>query len=245
MYALLCLQTAALYMLCHLTWCVTNMASTACSLGSSSCLCSCIIWDCGCRNRHNGAPRAIWYGLEFVRFALNRFWLDRRDPAHLRGHDVSASFEAACRGFHPTTKKRLRYYKRFLSEATQQQGVRLYGMFRKTDRDEDVNFFVDMAVRYCGTHEDQQRHSPAGSSCRKQLQVLGERSSGCLQGVDAVSVQIPSAATSGISEELYAYTKLLSRGLGMFAAGLSHSQYRDLQQQMCQSGNTKSHPERT
>jgi hypothetical protein len=77
--------------------------------------CSCIVWDCGCRNKHNGAPRALWYGLEFVRFALQRFWLGEGGPAHLRGHNVSRDFEAACRRFHPSTKKRLRYYKRYLA----------------------------------------------------------------------------------------------------------------------------------
>jgi hypothetical protein len=77
--------------------------------------CSCIVWDCGCRNKHNGAPRALWYGLEFVRFALQHFWLGEGGPAHLRGHNVSRDFEGACRRFHPSTKKRLRYYKRYLA----------------------------------------------------------------------------------------------------------------------------------
>jgi hypothetical protein len=73
------------------------------------------VWDCGCRNKHNGAPRALWYGLEFVRFALQHFWLGAGGPAHLRGHNVAKDFEAACRAFHPSTKKRLSYYKRYLA----------------------------------------------------------------------------------------------------------------------------------
>jgi hypothetical protein len=90
-------------------------------------LCSCVVWDTGCRNRKTGAPRALWYGLEFIRFTLNRCWC-RTDSsssssgsgggssdgsngggssgqspgglllrAHIRGHDVSRDFEAACR----------------------------------------------------------------------------------------------------------------------------------------------------
>jgi hypothetical protein len=89
-------------------------------------VCSCVVWDTGCRNRKTGAPRALWYGLEFIRFALNRCWSKPHSSgsgsggdgsgshgsssgsssssssshllrAHIRGHDVSRDLEAACR----------------------------------------------------------------------------------------------------------------------------------------------------
>jgi hypothetical protein len=85
-------------------------------------VCSCVVWDTGCRNRKTGAPRALWYGLEFIRFALNRCWCNTASSsnassnadddgsiagassssnvllrAHIRGHDVSKDFEAVCR----------------------------------------------------------------------------------------------------------------------------------------------------
>lgn len=100
---------------------------------SHVCMCSCVVWDTGCRNRKTGSPRALWYGLEFIRFTLNRCWSNTRSSArgsgsdngsssadssggssdagdggwssgsshllraHIRGHDVSRDFEAACR----------------------------------------------------------------------------------------------------------------------------------------------------
>ena len=35
---------------------------------------NCIVYDYGSRNKKRGVPRALWYGLEFVRFALNWVW---------------------------------------------------------------------------------------------------------------------------------------------------------------------------
>lgn len=35
---------------------------------------SCLVYDFGSRDRKREAPRALWYGLEFVRFALNSLW---------------------------------------------------------------------------------------------------------------------------------------------------------------------------
>ena len=111
------------------------------------------MWDCGCRSRTNGAPRALWYGLEFARFALRRFWLgpEAAGPAHLRGHSVAREFEAACANFSEPSKRRLRYYARFVTAAVAAAGgPRLVGAFRRTDHDEDVDFFVEHAVTQCG-----------------------------------------------------------------------------------------------
>lgn len=33
---------------------------------------SCLVWDAGCRHQRSGCPRALWLGLEWVRFALTR-----------------------------------------------------------------------------------------------------------------------------------------------------------------------------
>lgn len=34
---------------------------------------TCLVYDLGSRNKKRGAPRAIWYGLEFARYALTRW----------------------------------------------------------------------------------------------------------------------------------------------------------------------------
>ena len=40
---------------------------------------SCVVYDFGSRDKKRGVPRALWYGLEFTRFALNRYWFDGED----------------------------------------------------------------------------------------------------------------------------------------------------------------------
>jgi hypothetical protein len=40
-----------------------------------------MVYDYGSRNKKRGVPRALWYGLEFVRFALNWVWFGESTKA--------------------------------------------------------------------------------------------------------------------------------------------------------------------
>jgi hypothetical protein len=59
--------------------------------------CSIIVWDTGSRHQRSGAPRALWYGAEFIRYALQRMWCGAGGSAHVRGHNVARDFEQTCR----------------------------------------------------------------------------------------------------------------------------------------------------
>ena len=51
-------------------------------------------------------PRAVWYGVEFVRYALGALWLGRvGQQAYLRGHAVGAVFEGKVGAFSTSTKR--------------------------------------------------------------------------------------------------------------------------------------------
>ena len=81
--------------------------------------CSCLVYDLGSRNKKRGAPRAIWYGLEWVRFALHYLWglgeeaeqqggqLQQQggQRAYLRGYSVADVFMGHVRGLSDGTKK--------------------------------------------------------------------------------------------------------------------------------------------
>jgi hypothetical protein len=71
------------------------------------------VYDFGSRNKKRGAPRAIWYGLELVRYVLERAWLGdlsqpdvapRRSP-YLRGIHISATFERYARALSKQAKR--------------------------------------------------------------------------------------------------------------------------------------------
>ncbi|KAI7837578.1 hypothetical protein COHA_008591 [Chlorella ohadii] len=66
---------------------------------------TCLVYDLGSRNKKRGAPRAVWYGLEFIRFALRRLWFGEQSAAYLRGYSVAHTFEEHVSGFSDTTKK--------------------------------------------------------------------------------------------------------------------------------------------
>ncbi|GLI66840.1 hypothetical protein VaNZ11_010822 [Volvox africanus] len=81
----------------------------------------CLVYDCGSRGR-DGTPRALWYGLEFVRYTLSKLWLRRPCPALLRGKNVSRHFDAQIRTFKQSTIRRLKYYAKYISPNTQEEG---------------------------------------------------------------------------------------------------------------------------
>lgn len=70
----------------------------------------CLVWDLGSRNKKRAVPRALWYGLEFIRFSLALAWYGRSTPAYVRGHCVTRTFHEHYRRFAPST---LRYARRF------------------------------------------------------------------------------------------------------------------------------------
>lgn len=131
----------------------------------------CYVWDFGSRNPESGVPRALWYGLEWVRFACARSWglapseCKHRDDALpralLRGKDVRSTFEDRFRALPQRTARKLRYYRRFRCDPTVnpddpqptppgQMRVPLYGVYGATDRDNDAAFFVDI-MRRCSS----------------------------------------------------------------------------------------------
>jgi hypothetical protein len=141
--------------------------------------------------------------------------------AHLRGYDVSRDFEAACRSFKQSTKKRLRYYKRFITPNVQENGIGLAGVFKRTDRDGDAEYFVQQAWRLCGPS-----HVAAATDhgCKLSADV-GTGSLDAIHHHDELS-----AAHILSARDVQAYDTLIAAGCGMFTAGLSHQQFLDLTQ---------------
>ena len=109
---------------------------------------TCLIYDFGSRNKKRAAPRAIWYGLEFIKYALADAWNpdDRRPErrAFLRGHDARAAFDGHIREFSTSTKRKLKYYAQYMpSEGLEE--VKLYGVYSSTSHDIDAPFYRSLA----------------------------------------------------------------------------------------------------
>ena len=50
-------------------------------------------------------PKALWYGIEFIKYALRRQWLGRCQQCWLRGRPVAKQFERHVTGFSDLTKR--------------------------------------------------------------------------------------------------------------------------------------------
>lgn len=114
-----------------------------------------LVYDFGSRNRKRGAPRAIWYGIEFIRYALNFLWYEHRGRAFLRGHNVAKRFDEQIRGFSQSTKRRLQYFGSYVARDDTEVSnspsdpcfspVKLYGVYASTVHDTDFNFYRRIA----------------------------------------------------------------------------------------------------
>jgi hypothetical protein len=120
----------------------------------------------------------------------------------------------------------------------QQHGVQLHGFFKRTQHDEDYEYFVGLAQQHCGSNSQQSQLASPGAA-NQQLHVsMEQHNNSSLQqqsmlqsgATDAEVISNGSeSSTSGLcAVDLGAYELLLSHGVGVFASGISHQQFIDL-----------------
>lgn len=118
------------------------------------CASSCLVYDMGSRS-NSGLPSSFWKGLEFVRFALRHYLLEKTSDAYFRGRKVTDLFAHTTRKFSENTKQQLRYYKRFVQSGM--EDVQLYGFFKRSQHDGEYDFYASLAEQYCGPNEQTDR----------------------------------------------------------------------------------------
>ncbi|KAK9852863.1 hypothetical protein WJX84_010876 [Apatococcus fuscideae] len=104
----------------------------------------CLVYDLGSRNRVQGVPKAVWYGLEFIRYALEMLWMRRSGEVFLRGVRCTANFQKYLEQLSTPLTRRLKYYRRFMDPNLQH--IQLYGVFKLTTRDGDLEFHRNVAM---------------------------------------------------------------------------------------------------
>jgi hypothetical protein len=202
--------------------------------------CSCILYDFGSRSTtlSGAAPRALWYGLEFARYALSRAWLGTLPPAHLRGHNTSAVFEQHYKSFKQSTMKRLRYYKAHAAPGLKELG--LLGVYKATEQDSNRHFYTDLLHQQhglgSGSGPEMEQHSLQSHSDPHSVAApgcVGMRSDAHADDVvlprligDPSSAPIMPDWDDG---DLTYYRALVQGGYGMYVGGLSHQQFIDVE----------------
>lgn len=146
---------------------------------------SCVVYDFGSRDKKRGVPRALWYGLEFTRFALNRYWFDGDDTAVttdrcgpvLRGKRVDADFRRKLASLSKSAKKRIKYYRKFVPPEVRATypGVRLVGAYAATAKDDDEGFYAETLRGWCAPTADDASNVTAVSGAAAKAKVSPPR----------------------------------------------------------------------
>lgn len=109
-----------------------------------------LVYDFGSRNKKRGAPRALWYGLEFLKCALGYIWYPNQrgtgTSSFVRGYNAQRDFEALISKYvdRPTMKK-LKYYRQYIEEDRSAGGIHLYGVYDSTEHDADQGYYQQLA----------------------------------------------------------------------------------------------------
>ncbi|KAL1503986.1 hypothetical protein AB1Y20_010402 [Prymnesium parvum] len=93
-------------------------------------------------------PRALWWGLEWARYALHTLWRlpPAREPPTLRGVNVQSLFDAQMRKLPKPLGKRLKYYRPYV--AADLAELRLRCFYAETDLDGNREAYGAMLRRY-------------------------------------------------------------------------------------------------
>mmetsp|Transcript_37715 Transcript_37715/g.60545 ORF Transcript_37715/g.60545 Transcript_37715/m.60545 type:complete len:315 (-) Transcript_37715:38-982(-) len=109
----------------------------------------CLVYDLGSRdldwpNGIKGVSRAIWWGIEWIRYALSRCWRLQVCQPVLRGEKVSELFGSRYLRLSKKVKKKMRYYRLIL----RCERVLLFGVFRRTVHDGEREFYRDLLWKF-------------------------------------------------------------------------------------------------
>ena len=106
----------------------------------------CYIYDFGSRNKKRKAPRAVWYGITFIKYALHKMWELPGEPPTpiLRGHNAAAAFDKAIKFLDKAVKKKIKYYKNYVSTSQ----LSIYGVVGATEIDGRRDLHSHLAFEY-------------------------------------------------------------------------------------------------
>jgi len=96
----------------------------------------CRIFDYGAGK---DCPRAIWQGLEFIKFALFRCWYNKEYNPQGRSRSSKDYFQEAYKYLHPRVIRRLKYFTPFLKG-----GINISAVTSITSRDGIKQYFKEV-----------------------------------------------------------------------------------------------------
>lgn len=95
----------------------------------------------GSRNNKKGS-KAIFYGLEWIRFALYKAWFNKNINVYVNKNNVTNYFLEQYKKLKKSTKQKLKYFRKFLSC----NDIKLIGYSFYTDNDGNYDFFKQTLI---------------------------------------------------------------------------------------------------
>jgi hypothetical protein len=104
-------------------------------------------------------PRAIWWGVEFIRFAAAQIWqLDDGEPVYVRGYNVRPLWTQEVRALPESSRKRVKYFRSFLETSE----VRLFGVYAAAHCDGQRERHVEMVQEHNAALDQEELFLPEG-----------------------------------------------------------------------------------
>lgn len=166
-----------------------------------------LVYDFGSRNKKRGAPRALWYGLEFLKYVLGYVWYDERDAkCFVRGTNAKNDFQSIIQKYvDRATMKKIKYYRQYCptTTSTSKEKIKLYGVYDSTIHDADEAFYQGIAHE---SFEEENKWNPAEHEMY----------------INALSKNIPFDETYG-KDRMHPVEECL--GMRVFLGGISHDTF--------------------
>ena len=137
-----------------------------------------------------GHPRAIWWGVEWVRYALREIWnLESEGGAQggserkskrtwwLRGYNVNSLYREKLRALPKSLRKRLKYY-RTVAAAAGTQDVLLYGASRWTAMDGEKEWYAEQLMLAMTENDDEEGEIEIGEEEEEEEEEEEAKTSG-------------------------------------------------------------------
>lgn len=102
---------------------------------------TCVVYDFGARKN---VPRAVYQGLEFVRYVLTRRWFGKHTSPFVKGHNCGSYFSEVYERLDDATFKKIDYFRKFLMT----DEIRLTAETSATEHDGDHEFYRMMLGVY-------------------------------------------------------------------------------------------------
>lgn len=92
------------------------------------------------------APRAIYQGIPWIRYATNMLWFGYSENPTVKGHDVGVYFFECFKDLPESTKKRVKYFAKFAKP-----GGEIYGVPFQALNDGDYQHYSDIVTKHYQT----------------------------------------------------------------------------------------------